>query len=298
MHRWHAAGAFALSLALAGFASGAAAADASGDQRFRCAVKDLGASEAALVEAELAALDDGDATATPAGPVDVPVHFHVITTSGGGANVSGLVPAQLDVLNAAFAGAGFRFSLQSVEVVANDAWFFAEAGSVEEQAMKAALRVGGPGDLNIYTTNGDIYLGWATFPIYYPRYKTYDGVVLWWAALPGTGLVVPFDPALEPDGYLTYDQGDTATHEVGHWLGLYHTFQGGCSEPGDALKDTPAEAVPQFFCAVRDSCTGKKWPGVDPVTNFMDYVDDVCMDHFTADQQRRMQKQWKAFRRR
>ena len=161
--------------------------------------------------------------------------------------------------------------------------------------MKAALRKGGPESLNIYTTNGDIYLGWATYPFYYKFAPSYDGVVLWWAALPGTGLEGTSED--EPDGVLTYDQGDTGTHEVGHWLGLFHTFAGGgCSHPGDKIQDTPTEAEPQYFCQARDSCLGPQFPGDDPITNFMDYVDDVCMDHFTPEQVKRMQKQWHAFR--
>jgi hypothetical protein len=291
MTRWLAALALALPLAYA--------PPAAAQERYRCAVKDLSAAEQALVEQELAALDavSGDTSlSAPRETITIPVHWHVITRSDGRANVSSLVPAQMAVLNAAYQRAGFQFAVASLEVVATDPWFFAASGSVEEFAMKAALRKGGPGDLNVYTTNGDVYLGWATFPIWYPRYSSYDGVVLWWAALPGTGLGGA--SADEPDGWLTYDQGDTATHEVGHWLGLYHTFQGGCSEPGDAIKSTPAEAAPQFYCAPRDSCGGKKWPGLDPITNYMDYVDDVCMDNFTAEQERRMYKQWKAFRRR
>ena len=66
--------------------------------------------------------------------------------------------------------------------------------------------------------------------------------------------------------------------------------------PGDFIKDTPTEAEPQFFCAPRDSCVGSPFPGDDPITNFMDYVDDVCMDNFTADQTKRMRKHWHAFR--
>ena len=257
----------------------------------RCAVEATPADQLELIEQ--AASNGTD----PGGVVTIPVYWHVITTMKGDGDISARIPAQMDVLRDAYAGSKFVFELKEVQVVRNNTWFFGAAGSDDEVAMKNALRKGGPETLNIYTNNGDVYLGWATLPFYYKFGPSYDGVVLWWASLPGTGLAGTADE--EPDGVLTYDQGDTGTHEVGHWLGLEHTFgpgTGACTTPGDYIKDTPVEAEPQFFCAQRDSCVGAAFPGSDPITNFMDYVDDVCMDNFTVDQTKRMRKHWHAFR--
>ena len=257
----------------------------------RCAVEATPADQLVLIE------QASSSTRDAGGVVTIPVYWHIVTTTSGDGNVASLVPAQMQVLRDAFAGSKFAFDLKTVEVIVNNAWYSADLGSADEVAMKNALRKGGPESLNIYTTDGDLYLGWATLPFFYKFGPSYDGVVLWWAALPGTGLAGTTPE--EPDGVLTYDQGDTGTHEVGHWLGLEHTFgpgTGACTTPGDFIKDTPVEAEPHFFCVQRDSCVGSPFPGDDPITNFMDYVDDVCMDNFTAEQTKRMRKHWHAFR--
>jgi hypothetical protein len=216
--------------------------------------------------------------------INIPVVFHVISEDGTAANGNisqTLVNNQMNVLNAAFAASGFSFTLQATNRVTNAAWYPIVYGSSTERAMKTALRVGGMETLNIYTGDlSDNLLGWATFPK--SKLSATDGVVILDQSVPG-GSAAP------------YNEGDTATHEVGHWLNLYHTFQGGCNGKGDQVSDTPAEAQPAFGCPVgQDSCASK--PGLDPIENFMDYTDDNCMNHFTAGQNARMVSAWNAYR--
>ena len=218
------------------------------------------------------------------------VYFHVIRS--GTAVSQGNVPSsriseQISVLNSAFAGTGWTFNLVNTTFTTNSTWFNSCASSGTEASMKAALRVGSADDLNIYSCNpsGGL-LGWATFPSSYASRPSLDGVVLLHSSLPG-GSAAP------------YNEGDTATHEVGHWMGLYHTFQGGCARNatsgGDLVFDTPAEKSPAYGCpAGRDTC--RNLPGLDPIENFMDYSDDACMFEFTAGQDARMDAQYTAYR--
>lgn len=224
--------------------------------------------------------------------VQVPVVVHEVRKADGTGTLNpSWIQAQIDFLNAAYAGEDtfqwdgrsvsdptfdtpFRFTLVEHTVTVNDAWFDAGISTNAERQMKQALRQGGPETLNFYTTGGGGYLGWATFPTDYAQSPSYDGVVVAWETLPGS-----FD--------WEYAYGDTGTHEVGHWLGLYHTFQGGCFGKGDEVDDTPKERTSTAGCPARkDTCWGS---GADPIHNFMDYSDDACMYEFTTDQGGRMQ---------
>ena len=246
----------------------------------RCGNVAKSAEEIRLIDEQAASLNANTATTAAVGAiVTVNVYAHVITNTAGAGNVSDVaLQNQINVLNDAYSGltgganTPFRFVLLSVDRTANDTWFTASIGTAAERAMKTALHKGTARDLNFYTNGmGGGLLGWATFPSDYSANPLMDGVVCVYTSLPG-------------GSFTNYNQGDTATHEVGHWVGLYHTFEGGCASL-DGVSDTAAERSSAGGCPHgRDTCAGKRYPGLDPIYNFMDYTYDSCMYEFTPGQ--------------
>ncbi|WP_143959647.1 M43 family zinc metalloprotease [Litoribacter populi] len=154
-------------------------------------------------------------------------------------------------------------------------------GSVNEEATGIKFAPTGspawPAEryLNIWVCNlGNDLLGYAQFPDMMATQPETDGAVVRTTSFGRIGNVsAPFD------------QGRTATHEVGHWLNLWHTWgQGGCGSD-DFVIDTPNQFGPNFNCPSHPqvSCSSN-----DMFMNYMDYTDDGCMNIFTQGQRNRM----------
>ena len=130
--------------------------------------------------------------------------------------------------------------------------------------------------LNIWVCNlASGLLGFATFP---GGNSSTDGVVCDYAYFGNTGT------ATSP-----YDLGRTATHEVGHWLNLYHIW--GDSYCGnDYVSDTPKHEESNYGCPSyphASSCSGTGSSG-EMFMNYMDYTNDACMFMFSTGQKNRM----------
>lgn len=214
----------------------------------------------------------------------IEVHVHIIKSATKGDVSDAAIGEQIRILNGAFHTTGFSFHLASIDRTTSEAWFAMAAGSPAEKQAKFALRQGGARDLNLYTAEpGAGMVGYATFPVDYTAAPNLDGVVMLHSAMPG-GASAP------------YNLGDQTVHQVGHWLGLYHTYQAACGDNGDMVNDTPATNAPAFGCPVgRDTCGNDD--SMDPVRNYMDATDDACMNAFTEGQHERIEHQFTAFRR-
>lgn len=182
-----------------------------------------------------------------------------------------------------YRGTGFTFRLESVQNYVDPTNYACVYDNRRE--FIGNVRVGGDADLNVIIC--DSYsdfqqTGYSSWPT--QKGSAVDGVVVQRPDTPG------FEPV---DSYYAL------VHEVGHWLGLLHTFSQGCSakahtvsgmrfSDGDGVDDTPAHAGPTWDEAGRDQCWRTTPPldtcpdrssidaGVDPVTNYMNYVSGEC----------------------
>jgi hypothetical protein len=249
----------------------------------RCATKVPTFAETEQVAREIDAWLRAGGRVSDKAVVSIPVAVHVVAHADGYGDISNqAISSQMQVLNQAYNGTGFSFTLASTDRTYNTRWSTHRYGSRDEKNMKSALAISPTTTLNLYFCDiGGGLLGYATFPNMYAEDSYMHGVVCLFASVPGGGAV-------------PYDEGDTATHEIGHYLGMYHTFQGGCTGSGDYVSDTPPEASAAYGCPNgRDTCSGD---GQDPIHNFMDYTDDNCMDHFTAGQTTRANQQMALYR--
>lgn len=217
----------------------------------------------------------------------VPIVFNVMQDGNKGKVPDSSFEKQLDQLNEAFSGKELgkgqetfiRFYIKAIRRFNEPNFYNNCVQESVEDAMKKKYNLAPEKNLNVFSCNpGGGYLGWV---VYFPSEKP--------ATHHQHGVVMAWDAFVKVPGYhvaAAYAEGDTLTHEIGHFFGLDHTFYGGCSGNGDGISDTPAEKSPAEgnVCGNnpnRDTCNGG---GRDPWENYMDYTDDYCRYTFSPQQ--------------
>ena len=226
---------------------------------------------------------------------EIPVVFHVISSANGTGNMgASRIHTQMEILNEDFrALAGtpgangtdvrIQFYLATedpsgnptngINRVTNNAWF-QDSGNYWDSLAWDTNRY-----MNVYTNQASGALGYVPdLPQGNIAGQNFDRVVVLFSAI---GRNAPIGPP--------FDQGRTLTHEVGHYLGLEHTFSGGCDaggcySSGDLICDTNPESSPTSGCPGNKQSCGSP----DPITNYMDYSNDTCYQDFTPEQANRM----------
>jgi hypothetical protein len=245
----------------------------------------------------------------------IPIAFHIVHDNGSGDVSERQIDAQIGVLNSKLGPLGFEFTKHSISRTNNPVWHRMVDGEQSEIEAKRTLSVDPTRVLNFYLAKPRFWqhhtdrppelrnaLGLATFPWWLDREevaRVRDGVIVDYETLPGSA------PS-------QFDMGYTAVHEVGHWIGLLHTFHGGganareslsgCMAPGDEVGDTPYEHQANEGPGLDAECprvipslcpTG----GLNPIHNYMNYSDDRCMTEWTPGQQYRAANMMQQYRR-
>lgn len=248
----------------------------------------------------------------PNGTIIIPVVVHVIHAAGEaigiGRNISvAQIQSQIDVLNEDFrrlnpdrintpnafvpvaSDPNFEFRLACIDPNGNPTdGITRTASTVNAFSGNDDIKFTSRGGhdawptnryLNIWVSNltGGL-LGYAQFPFDYATRPNTDGVVINTTAFGRVGNVTP-----------PFNDGRTATHEIGHWLDLFHIW-GDAVCGDDHCDDTPQQHNENYNCPGfphASNCTNNGANG-DMFMNYMDYTDDSCMNIFTNDQRIRM----------
>lgn len=187
---------------------------------------------------------------------------------------------QTAVLNQKFNQHGYSFYTANIDSANNSGWYYAtdshkfETGQWNNDdqylAMAQAMGIDPATSINYYWTGARFTSGLGVYPWSFdeddPRHGLFCGNYT------------------RPGGETGFHLGITGVHEVGHYFGLYHTFENGCANPGDEVDDTPYQMDANYGCPSSNYSCGSN----DDIGNFMDYMDDDCLDHFTTGQVDRM----------
>lgn len=282
--------------------------DASTSHSFLKSVADLHALESGSLPADtslslsggtiklLRARDAQQVGGSAIANLTIPFYLHIVASEGKtDVLTDAVIASQLRVMEQSFAPYNIAFDIRTIQryvdnELARSPFDSGSSRSVFDSFFRRT-RQGGYDTLNTYF--------YTDFPA-----RVFGACTLPERGLNNAGLddifrdLCQINSGTVPGGEIAYaNLGYTLVHEVGHWLGLLHTFSGfGCTGPGDFVDDTPAQSSPTRDCPVgKDSCRNQ--PGLDAIQNYMDYSSDSCYTEFSAGQAVRMLNSYNVFRR-